>query len=114
VTLRSRVRAIGAAVAAWIFFVYVSDLGTIGVAIARGLSAAQVFALALINPVEEARVVGTLALTSRPDVLGPAGLYAIDLIGRAGTLALGGALLGASAAALVLFGHLCFRKAVIS
>ena len=82
VTLRSRVRAIGAAFAAWLLFVYVSDLGSIGLAIARGLAPAQLFALALLNPVEQARVAGTLALTDRLEVLGPVGIFALDHLGR--------------------------------
>src|SRR5262249_30282916 len=53
VILRSRARVIGAAFGVWLFLVYVSDLGTIGATIARNLGPAQVFVLALFNPVQQ-------------------------------------------------------------
>jgi Cu-processing system permease protein len=114
VTLRSRVRAVGAAFAAWLLFVYVSDLGTIGLAIARHLAPWQLFALALLNPVEQARVAGTLALTERLEVLGPVGIFALDHAGAAGVGALLLALCGGSAIALGAVGYGVFRKAVLT
>lgn len=113
VALRSRARAIGAAFAAWLFCVYVSDLGAIGIAIARGLGPAQLFALALFNPVEQARVAGTLALTARLDVLGPVGIFALDHLGPGGVMALACGLLVATTAALSFIGYRIFRKAVL-
>ena len=114
VTLRSRVRAIGAAFAAWLLFVYVSDLGSIGLAIARGLAPAQLFALAMLNPVEQARVGGTLALTDRLEVLGPVGIFALDHLGAAGVAALMHILLASTAVVLVLVGQRIFRKTVLA
>jgi Cu-processing system permease protein len=114
VALGSRVRAIGAAFAAWLAFVYVSDLGSIGLAIARNLRPGQLFALALLNPVEQARVAGTLALTDRLDALGPVGIFALDHLGAAGVIALLHGLLGASAVALTVVGLRIFKKAVLA
>jgi Cu-processing system permease protein len=114
VVLRSRVRAIGAAFAAWLAFVYLSDLGSIGLAIARGLRPGQLFALALLNPVEQARVAGTLALTDRLDALGPVGIFALDHLGAAGVVALVHGLLAATALALGALGLRIFRKAVLA
>jgi Cu-processing system permease protein len=114
VTLRSRVRATGAAFAAWLLFVYVSDLGSIGLAIARGLAPGQLFVLALMNPVEQARVAGTLALTDRLEVLGPVGIFALDHLGARGVSVLLHGLLALSAVALLLAGQRIFRKAVLS
>src|SRR5262249_44888119 len=53
VILRARARVIGAAFAVWLCLVYVSDLGTIGATVARNLGPAQVFILALLNPVQQ-------------------------------------------------------------
>jgi Cu-processing system permease protein len=114
VVLRSRVRAIGAAFAAWLAFVYVSDLGSIGLAIARGLRPGQLFALALLNPVEQARVAGTLALTDRLDALGPVGIFALDHLGAAGVVTLLHGLLAATAIVLGALGLRIFRKAVLA
>jgi Cu-processing system permease protein len=113
VVLRARARVVGAAFAVWLFLVYVSDLGTIGLAIARSLGPAQVFALAMANPVEEARVIGTLALSDRPDVLGPVGVYGIDHLGVHGLVLLLCGMLLCFATVPLLAGHARFRKAVI-
>jgi Cu-processing system permease protein len=111
--LRVRSRAIGAAFSAWLFLVFLSDLGTIGVAIAKDLPPVKVLALALLNPVEQARVFGTVVLSDRPDVLGPAGLSALELLGRDGTLGAAGGGLIVSAACMLLLGYGLFRKAVV-
>lgn len=114
VTLRSRVRAIGAAFTAWLLFVYVSDLGSIGLVIARGLTPAQLFALALLNPVQQARVAGTLVLTDRLEVIGPVGIFALDHFGATGVAVLLHVLLASTALVLLLVGQRIFRKAVLA
>ena len=114
VALRSRARAAGAAFTAWIGLVYLSDLGAIGLVLARNLGPDRVLLLSLFNPLEQARVLGTLALTRRPELLGVVGLYGQDRLGDGGLVAL---LLGALAAwAVIAFvaGGRLFRKAVVS
>lgn len=114
VAMRSRARVVGAAFSVWLVLVYVSDLGTIGLAIARGLGPGQVFLLALLNPVQQARVLGTLALSARLDILGPVGIFGADHFGAAGTVAILGGALVATAAGLLAAGYGLFRKAVVS
>jgi Cu-processing system permease protein len=114
VVLSSRARAIGAAVAAWLFLVYVSDLGTIGLTVARRLAPAQVFVLALLNPVQEARVLGTLALGARPEVLGPVGLYGLDHFGENGLRVLLAATLTAAAMLAFGMGYARFRRTAVT
>ena len=114
VTLRSRVRAIGGAFTAWLLFVYVSDLGSIGLVIARGLTPAQLFALALLNPVQQARVAGTLVLTDRLEVIGPVGIFALDHLGATGVMVLLHALLASTAVVLLLVGQRIFRRTVLA
>ncbi|HUJ24478.1 MAG TPA: ABC transporter permease subunit [Myxococcales bacterium] len=114
VALGSRARAAGAAFGAWIALVYLSDLGSIGLVVARNLGPDRVLLLSLFNPVEQARVLGTLALTRRPELLGIVGLYGQDQFGYAGLVAL---LLGALAlwaVVALLAGARVFRKAVVS
>jgi Cu-processing system permease protein len=110
VALGSRARVVGAAFSVWLFMVYVSDLGTIGLAIARSLTPGQVFALALVNPVQQARLLGTLALTERLDVLGTVGVYAVDRFGAAGLTGLLVALLLGTAGGLLAVGYARFRR----
>ena len=114
VTLRSRVRAIGAAFTTWLLFVYVSDLGSIGLVIARGLKPAQLFALALLNPVQQARVAGTLVLTDRLEVIGPVGIFALDHFGATGVAVLLHALLASTAVVLLFIGQRIFRRTVLA
>jgi Cu-processing system permease protein len=114
VAMRSRARVVGAAFSVWLVLVYVSDLGTIGLAIARGLGPGQVFLLALLNPVQQARVLGTLALSARLDILGPVGIFGADHFGAAGTVAILGGALVATATGLLAAGYGLFRKAVVS
>jgi Cu-processing system permease protein len=109
----SRARVAGAAFSAWLVLVYLSDLGTIGLSIARDLSPGQVFALALLNPVEQARILGVISLSDRIDRLGPAGLYALDRFGAEGVILLLAAALVAAALAPLLGGFALFRKAVV-
>jgi len=114
VGLRSRARVVGAAFSVWLVLVYVSDLGTIGLAISRTLAPAQVFMLALLNPVQQARVVGTLALSDRLDVLGPVGIFGLDQFGAGGLVALLTGSLLATAVVPLAAGYALFRRAVVT
>jgi Cu-processing system permease protein len=114
VLLRSRAKVIGAAFSAWLLLVYISDLGTIGLTIARNLQPAQVFVLALLNPVQQARVLGTLTLSDRLDVLGAVGAFGLDQFGDTGlSVLLVGALAALTLAPLAI-GYGFFRKTVIT
>jgi Cu-processing system permease protein len=110
VALRARARVIGAAFAVWLLLVYVSDLGTIGLSIARNLGPAQIFILALLNPVQQARVLGTLALSQRLDVLGPVGVFGLDQFGPVGLTVLLLGVLVATAATPFAVGYVLFRR----
>ncbi|MEW6271822.1 MAG: ABC transporter permease [Thermodesulfobacteriota bacterium] len=112
--LRARARVVGAAFSAWLLLVYVSDLGTIGLTVARSLAPGQVFVLALLNPVQQARVLGTLALSDRVDVLGPVGIFGIESFGGPGLVLLLVGALALTALASLGAGYAVFRKAVLS
>jgi Cu-processing system permease protein len=114
VALQARARVIGAAFAAWLLLVYVSDLGTIGLTIARNLGPAQVFLLALLNPVQQARVLGTLALSPRLDFLGPVGVFGLDQFGAVGLPVLLVSVLVTTAAVALTCGYLAFRRTAIA
>lgn len=113
IALRSRARVVGAAFSVWLAMVYVSDLGTIGLAIARNLQPGQVFALALLNPVQQARLLGTLALSDRLDVLGPVGIFGLDRFGAVGLVGVLVATMAATALGALGGGYALFRKAAI-
>lgn len=111
--LGNRARVVGASFVLWLALVYLADLGTIGLVIARNLEASRVFALALLNPIQEARILGTLALTSRPEVLGPAALYGLDRFGAAGMPAVMVAGLLAAGLVPLAVGYALFRRTVV-
>jgi Cu-processing system permease protein len=110
VTLRSRARVAGAAFSTWLVLAYVSDLGVIGLTIARNLRPGQVFVLALLNPIEQARVLGTLILADRLDVLGPAGAFGLAQLGVAGLVTVLVATLAVTALGMLAAGYAVFRK----
>ena len=114
VALRSRSKVIGAVLFVWLLLVYVSDLGSIGITIARHLEPIQLFVLALLNPLQEARVLGILALSHRLDVLGPVGIFGLEHFGVGGlTLILIAALFLWAMVPLVL-GYVLFRDTPLS
>jgi Cu-processing system permease protein len=110
VALRTRARVIGAAFTVWLLLVYVSDLGTIGLTIARNLGPAQIFILALLNPVQQARVLGTLTLSQRLDVLGPVGVFGLDQFGVVGLTVLLLSVLLVTAGVPLACGYVWFRR----
>lgn len=114
VALRTRARVIGAAFSVWLLLVYVSDLGTIGLTIARNLGPAQIFTLALLNPVQQARVLGTLTLSQRLDVLGPVGVFGVDQFGMLGLTVLLLSVLVATAATPLACGYVLFRRTPVT
>ncbi len=111
--LRSRARVVGAAFSTWLVLVYGSDLGTIGLAIARDLGPGRVFLLAMLNPVQQARVLGTLVLTRRVEVLGPVGIFGLDHFGTIGLEALLVSTLAALVVVPLLTGFRLFRREAI-
>lgn len=113
VLLRTRAKVVGAAFALWLLLVYVSDLGTIGLVIARSLQPGQVFTLALLNPMQQARVLGTLALSGRLDVLGSVGVFGLDHFGALGLPLLLVSVLAATAIVPLAAGYALFRRTAI-
>jgi len=114
VALQSRARVIGAAFSTWLVLVYLSDLGVIGLTLARSLRPGQVFVLALLNPVEQARVLGTLLLSDRVDVLGPVGIFGHDLLGSAGLVGCLVAALAATTVGALAAGYVLFRRSAVA
>ncbi len=73
--------ALGLAVVLWLGMVFVGELGLMGTAVVMKLRAGELLALALLNPLQVFKMAAVLALKATPEVLGPAGLYAADVMG---------------------------------
>lgn len=87
--------AVGVALFLWLVFVFFGDLGLMGAAVAlkAQMSIGNLFALALVNPLQVFKMAAVLDIHTTLDILGPAGIYAVQTYGD-GLRALFWALLG--------------------
>lgn len=73
--------AVGVAVFLWLTLVFVTDLGLMAGTLAFKLRIETLFALAVANPLQVFKLWSLSSLDASLDVLGPAGLYALDTLG---------------------------------
>ena len=74
--------AIGIGLFLWLSFVFLGDLGLMGTAIAMRLPIEQLFVLSLANPLQVFKMSAILDINATLDILGPAGIYAMQEYGR--------------------------------
>ncbi len=74
--------AVGTAIFTWLSLVFVSDLALMAGAIALRLRIETLFGLSLANPLQVFKMWSLHAVDATLDVLGPAGLYAMDTFGE--------------------------------
>lgn len=85
---RATARAVGTAVFLWLGFIVVGDLGIMGTTVAMDLGIKPVFFMALANPAEVFKIAAVIALSTRFEMLGPVGVYALRTFGSSGAFAL--------------------------
>jgi Cu-processing system permease protein len=110
IAARTRVRALAAAILAWILLVFLCDFGVLALAASQSVGASGLFFVALANPLQAVKMLSALAISERLEVLGPVGVYAVRTLGRAPLSAL---LVGAEAlwiAAVSALGLRLFRR----
>jgi Cu-processing system permease protein len=90
--------ATGVALFLWLTFVFAGDLGLMGTALAFKLPIDTLFHLAIINPLQVFKMSSLFGINATLDVLGPAGIYAMQTYRESLT----GLLLGSLAAWIVL------------
>jgi Cu-processing system permease protein len=73
--------AVGISLFLWLAFVFLGDLGLMGTAIVLRIPIANLFWLALANPLQAFKMAAIVNIRSTLDVLGPAGLYAVQRFG---------------------------------
>lgn len=73
--------AIGTAIFLWLTLVFITDLGLMAGAVALRLPIDQLFLLSLLNPLQVFKMWALHAADGSLDVLGPAGLFAMDEYG---------------------------------
>lgn len=79
--------AVGLALFLWLVLVFFGDLGVLGTALVLRLDVDQLFAMALLNPLQIFKIATVYTLRDNLEVLGPAGVYALRTYGS-GLLAL--------------------------
>ncbi len=82
------VTALGIAVVAWLFLVFIGNLGLMGTSVMVGVSADLLLFLAIINPLEAFRIAAITEIRGSLEMLGPAGLVARDSMGDSTTIIL--------------------------
>lgn len=96
--------AVGIGLFLWLVFVFFGDLGVMGTAITLRIPIDTLFWLSLVNPLQIFKTAAILNLHATLDVLGPAGIYAMQRYGATLPLILWAALgLWAVAPALVAY-----------
>ncbi len=74
--------ATGLALFAWFFFIFLSDLGTIGVVLSVSFSPDELFWLSMLNPLQSFKLAVIGAMQQSLEAFGMAGQYAADMFGR--------------------------------
>ena len=83
-TFNSKIsKSISIGILLWFIFLIVGDLGIIGTSTGLNLGVKETFYLAIINPLEAYKIASILTLTPRFEILGPAGIYALNSLGKA-------------------------------
>lgn len=78
---RQTAAALGIALTMWLLFVIVGDLGIMGSSMVLGMSPETLLSLTAMNPLNVYKMVSVDLLHTSLDVLGPAGIYAVDRFG---------------------------------
>jgi Cu-processing system permease protein len=73
--------AVGTAIFLWLALVFVTDLALMAGTLALRLRIENLFALSLVNPLQVFKMWSLHAVDATLDVLGPAGLYAVEEFG---------------------------------
>jgi len=107
---RSSPLALGVAIFAWLTLVFFGDLGLMSGAVALQLTAQELLATALVNPLQVFKLLAINRIHSSLDLLGPAGLYASQTLGARLPWLLGGILAAWSAIPLALATLLFCRR----
>jgi len=105
--------AVGTAIFLWLALVFVTDLALMAGTMALKLRIEDLLAIALLNPLQVFKMWSLHAIDSSLDVLGPAGLYAMDEYGQRLHLIFGSCLLAWIVAPLALAAAVFSRRAPV-
>lgn len=75
--------AVGVGLFLWLAFVFLGDLGMMGTTLVLHLPIDGLFLMSLGNPLQVFKMAAIIAIESTLDILGPAGIYAMQQYGQA-------------------------------
>jgi Cu-processing system permease protein len=75
--------AVGIGLFLWLAFVFLGDLGMMGTSMALRVPIANLFVMSLSNPLQVFKMAAILNIRATLDILGPAGIYAVQRYGAA-------------------------------
>ncbi len=75
--------AVGIGLFLWLVFVFLGDLGMMGAALSLRMPIQNLFWASLVNPLQVFKMAAILNINTSLDVLGPAGIYAVQRYGDA-------------------------------
>jgi ABC-type transport system involved in multi-copper enzyme maturation permease subunit len=107
---QSRLQALALSIGAWVVLVFLCDFGVLALAAGQLLGPSAIFAISIANPLQAVKTFVALFLSHRLEVLGPAGVHALQVLGSGGLLAI---LIGSIAVwifAISQAGYFRFRK----
>jgi Cu-processing system permease protein len=107
---QSRMQALAFSVAAWLFLVFLCDFGILALAVANIIGAKGIFAISIINPLQAVKIFIAMFVSQRLEVLGPAGIHAIQTFGSTGLILILLSSLAIWMSAVTGFGFLRFRR----
>lgn len=81
-TLKHSTAAIGTALFVWLVLVFLGDLGVMGTAVVLKLRVGAILLLALLNPLQVFKMMAIYNLSNSLEILGPAGLFALQTYGE--------------------------------
>jgi ABC-type transport system involved in multi-copper enzyme maturation permease subunit len=111
---RTRARATTGAIATWITLVFLCDFGVLALAATQALGPQALFVLSIVNPLQAIKTSIALFVSARLEVLGPVGVHAVRVFGRAWLETI---LFGSVAAWTLLCaatGHLLLRRSALT
>ncbi|MCC6273927.1 MAG: ABC transporter permease subunit [Deltaproteobacteria bacterium] len=79
---RNRMKALAFSIAAWLTLVFLCDFGVLAITASQTLGSNALFAITVANPLQAVKTLVSLFISQRLEVLGPAGIHAVQTVGR--------------------------------
>jgi Cu-processing system permease protein len=83
---QNRMQALALSIGSWVVLVFLCDFGILALAAAQIFGPGAIFGISIINPLQAVKTFVVLFISHRLEVLGPAGVHAVQTLGSNGLL----------------------------